>query len=225
MAVPFAGAFLVGLTLREPPAQEDGRPRTGYAATLVEGFRVFWGRDVLRALAFESVTIFPLCFMMVWLFQPLLSTLGVPIATYGFVSAAGCLLQVLILNNLARVERLFGGRRRYLAASTVIPGLAFMALTWTRDPLAAALLVVAVTGFGLSRNALISNYLNKHIESRLRATVLSTVGMLRQLFSAVLYPAVGVLAERSLPATLAVLGLGVLACGGLSRVQEGYLRD
>lgn len=225
MAVPFAAAFMVGITLREPPDDRDGKPRSGYAATLLAGFRVFWGHPALRALAFESVTIFPLCFMMVWLFQPLLSNLGVPIAAYGFVTAGGCLLQVLILNNLARMERLFGGKRRYLAASAVIPGLAFLALTRTRQPFAAALLVVAVMGFGLSRNALISNYLNKHIESRLRATVLSTVSMLRQLFSAALYPAVGLLVERSIPATLAVLGLGVLACGGLSRVQERHLRD
>jgi MFS family permease len=222
MLVPFGLGLLVCLSLREPPTGEEG-PKPPYREVLSRGVRYFAAHRALRALAFDSVTIWMLSFMTVWLFQPRLKELGVGVAAYGFVTAAMTLAQIAILSSPGRVERLFGGTRRYLTWSAVIPGLAYLLLPCATSPLAACALFVMISGFGLSRSVVISNYMNKHIDSAKRATVLSTVGMGRQLMGVLVLTTVGLLTKLSLSWTFAALGTAVLACAWASSIEESHL--
>lgn len=221
MLIPFSLGLLVALLLDEPPSNEE--VRRGYFETLTRGVKYFASHKALRALAFDSVTVWMLSFMTVWLFQPRLRELGVGVAVYGFVTAAMTLTQILLLDNAERVEAFFGGTRRYLRWSAIIPGLAFLALPFAGNPWAASALFVLVTAFGLSRSVVISNYMNKHVDSARRATVLSSVGMMRQLTGVVVLPCVGLLTKLSLGWTFAALGAAVLACAALSSVEEAHL--
>lgn len=220
-AVPFSLAFLVALTLREPPGEPQERKR--YWDTLTRGVRYFVSHPPLRRLAWDAVSVWALSFMTIWLFQPRLRELGVPMAYFGFVTAAATLIQVAILSNVSAVERLFGGPRRYLALSALAPGLGYLVLYFAGRPLWAAPLFVLVPAIGLSRLIVASNYMNRHVGSGMRATVLSSVGMSKQLMTGLLYPLVGWGAERSLPATFGVLGVAVLACALLSPLRDSDL--
>ena len=222
--IPFCLAIPVAFSLREPPRGRR-EERRGYWATLTGGARYFAGHAVLRALAFDSVTVWALSFMTIWLYQPRLQQLGVPLVFFGFVTAGATLFQTAVLLNVSAFERFFGGPRRYLLWSALIPGVGYLALAAARSPWLAAPLVVLITGFGLSRSVLINNYMHKHVDSARRATVLSAAGMSRQLFTACVYPVVGWAAEKSLTATFAGLGAAVLACAAASSVQEAHLRD
>ena len=222
MLVPFLLGLILSLTLREPPTGEEGA-KPGYREVLTRGVRYFASHKPLRALAFDSVTIWMLSFMTIWLFQPRLKELGLGVAAYGFVTAAMTLSQIAVMGNSERAERLFGGTRRYLVWSAVIPGLAFLALPFATNPWAACALFVVIPAFGMSRSVLISNYMNKHIGSAQRATVLSTVGMGRQLMGIVVLPVVGLLTKSSLPWTFAALGAAILACAWASSVEEEHL--
>lgn len=223
MVVPFLLASLVALTLREPPG---GEPEgSDYWRTLKEGLAYAAGHRVLRILAFDAITIFCFSFMVIWLFQPFLKSLGTPIAWFGVVVSLSTGTEILLLNNLRSLERLAGGARRYLLASALIPGLACLGLSMTRHPLLAVPLIVLAVAFGLSRWVVVSNYMHKHIESRRRATVISSVSMARQLFGAFLYPVVGGLEAWSLRGTFAVLGAVLLLSAWLSEVEEGHLLD
>ncbi|UPT73666.1 MAG: MFS transporter [Elusimicrobiota bacterium] len=225
MLFPFSLGLLAALTLKEPPTGEAPEAKPGYSEVLTRGVRYFRGHKALRALAFDSVTIWMLSFMTVWLFQPRLKELGVGVAAYGFVTAAMTLSQIAVLNLGDRVEKFFGGTRRYLVWSAVIPGLAFLLLPFARHPLAASGLFVLIAGFGLSRSVVISNYMNKHIDGPMRATVLSMVGMSRQLTGIVVLPLTGLLTKASLGATFAVLGALILGCAWASSVEEAHLSD
>ncbi len=133
------------------------------------------------------------------------------------------LAQIAVLSSPDRIERFFGGARRYLIWSAVIPGLAFLGLPFATNPWAACALFVLIPAFGLSRAVVISNYMNKHIDSAKRATVLSTVGMGRQLIGVIVLPAVGLLTKLSLGWTFAALGTAILACAWASSVKEADL--
>lgn len=222
--VPFTLALPTALSLREPPRGKT-RERRGYWETLTGGTRFFAGHRVLCALAFDSVSVWTLSFMTIWLFQPRLQELGVPIVFFGFVIAAATLLQSAILFDVSAVERFCGGPRRYLLWSALIPGLCYLALAAARSPWLALPLIVLVPGVGLSRAVVIGNYMQKHIDSDRRATVLSTVGMVRQLFTAVMYLVVGWAAEKSLTWTFAGLGAAVLVGAAASSVEEAHLSD
>lgn len=224
MLVPFAAGLVLSFFLREPPG---GRveERRDYFETLTDGARYFARHGAMRALAFDSVTVWASCFMIVWLFQPRLGELGVPVAAYGFVTAAMTLSQIALLTNADAVERAFGGTRRYLLWSALIPGLCFLALPWARHPAAAIALLVPLAAFGLSRSTIISNYLHKQVDSPRRATAMSSVGMARQLCAAAALCLTGALVKLSLSAAFAVLGVLVLASAWASSVEEAHLKD
>lgn len=223
MAVPAALACLLALTIDEPPSERPSGE--SYLGTLRSGVSYFLRHKILLGLAFDSVTIGTLSFMGVWLSQPYLLSLGLPMAWLGFVFSAMTGSQILVANRFDVLERLTGGKRRYLLTSSLIPVLCYLLLPLTRRPLPAAGLFVILCAFGLSRSVLIGNYMNKHIDSANRATVLSSVGMLRKLFAAVLYPTVGLLSKWSVPGALAALGAVMLVCALASRVQEAHLTD
>ena len=148
-----------------------------------------------------------------------------PLIWFGFVTTGMTLCQTFVLLRIETVERIFGGPRRYLTLSALIPGLAYLALAAAPSPWTAAALTVLVAGFGLSRSAIINNYMHKHVESSRRATVLSAAEMARHLSMAAVFPIVGWAAEKSLSWTFAGLGAATLACAAASSVRESDLLD
>ncbi|HEX8439491.1 hypothetical protein [Archangium sp.] len=168
--LPASLAFLVALTLREPPgwAREE-RTRTRYTRILVQGGRYFLGHKVVRLLAFELALSNALAWGIIWLFQPLLERSGMPLRFFGVVHA-----------------------------------------------------LVGFT-FSLPRIPLFSAYINHHIPSEQRATVLSFVSMVRTLGIVVCNPFIGLLAEWSLSWTMAILGTGLIVLAAASRLEERHL--
>ncbi|WNG46861.1 MFS transporter [Archangium minus] len=221
---PSALAFLLSLTLREPPdTGRERKTRTSYARILTEGGRYFLGHKVVRLLAFELAVTNALAWGLIWLFQPLLERGGLPLRFYGVIHALSCVGQIVFLGNVARIERWVGSMRRLLLAATVVSGVSFLLLATTRWlPLVIVGIIVGFT-FSLPRIPLFSAYINHHIPSERRATVLSFVSMVRTLAIVVINPLIGLLAEWSLSWTMAVLGTGLIALAAGSRIEERHL--
>ncbi|MBI4805695.1 MAG: hypothetical protein HY795_10730 [Desulfovibrio sp.] len=113
-AVPAGVAFLLALTLREPPLAAPQTARRTYGAILREGGRYFLGHRTLMVLAVESALTNAVAWGIIWLFQPVLEKSGVPLAWYGAVQAAACVGQILFLSRVELVEELLGSKRRLL---------------------------------------------------------------------------------------------------------------
>ncbi|MHA1784798.1 MAG: hypothetical protein ACTSVE_06340 [Candidatus Helarchaeota archaeon] len=77
----------------------------------------------------------------------------------------------------------------------------------------------------MTRKPLLINYMNKHIPSAERATVLSTVKMFQTLTFVIVYPIIGLAEQWSLNFTLIILGIIAIAISFLSRIKEKYLID
>jgi sugar phosphate permease len=120
---------------------------------------------------------------------------------------------------------LFGSKKRYLFFSALIPGVCFILLGINSFAILAVVLLVAITSFGLSRDVLFQNYMNKYIESHHRATVISAISMVDRLVRAVLYPLFGLLVSWSLKYAFIILGVIILVCAVISRVEEKQLID
>jgi MFS family permease len=221
---PAALAFLLALTLREPPQRtHEQKTRTSYARILSEGGRYFLGHKVVRLLAFELALTNALAWGLIWLFQPLLERAGLPLRFFGVVHALSCLGQIVFLGNAARLERWSGSMRRLLLGATVLSGVSFLVLASTRWlPLVMVGIIVGFT-FSLPRIPLFSAYINHHVPSERRATVLSFVSMVRTLAIVVMNPLIGLLAEWSLSWTMALLGAGLIALAAGSRIEERHL--
>jgi hypothetical protein len=70
-----------------------------------------------------------------------------------------------------------------------------------------------------------SSVLNAGVAAPVRATMLSTVSMLRTLAICLVNPVTGVLADRSLGTTMAALGAATLVVALASPLRERHLAD
>jgi predicted MFS family arabinose efflux permease len=222
-SVPLLLAAAVALTLREAP-QGAVEART-YLSTLAGGVRYFARNHALRVLALDMVVIGALTWLIIWLYQPLLERVGVGLPYFGTVHAFMCLGQIAVLSNVTRLEGLLGSKRRLLLAGALVPGLAFVLLGATASAPLTVVAVLAAASFGLSRPPVFSSYMNKYIPSDRRATVLSTVSMLRTAAIMLINPLAGVLADWSVHVTIAAVGCAAIGLAVLSGVEERHLLD
>jgi len=73
------------------------------------------------------------------------------------------------------------------------------------------------------RAPILSDFMNKHIDSKNRATVLSSVSLVERIVVTILYPIIGFLADVSLNYALMFLGVLALIFTFITRIEEGYL--
>ncbi|MFC2174272.1 MFS transporter [archaeon] len=223
MAIPMALSALVAWTLEEPKTRKS-KESTRYIDTLISGVTYFRKHKILRKLAADEITIGAVIFFIIWLYQPALQSAGVAIIWFGFVHALIAVAQIVFQNNFERLEKFFG-KKGYIKYSAIIPGICFILLALGVGAWAMVGLITLIAAFGLSRRALYANYYNKHIESKNRATVLSTIRMVGSFVRALLYPLVGVMVDFSLPLALGAIGVVLVAAALLSRVEDYMLVD
>jgi MFS family permease len=224
-AVPMALSGLVALSLKEPPRQGTSeRERGSYLRLLSGGLHHFRSAPDLRALALDQAACATVAWLVFWLYQPQLMRVGIPLAAFGVVHAAMGLCQIAVLSRIESVERAVGGRVRLARLTAVAPGLAMLGLAVsTNAPASVALILLAVTA-GMGRAPLYSAPINRLIPSERRATVLSAVSAVRTLAVGLLYPAVGAILDRSLPAALGFVGALGLAAAFFTAAPARLLR-
>lgn len=223
MAIPAALGFIVALSLKEPLVEEKCPAR--YFKTMFDGMKYLCSHKILRLLALDAIVAWSLCFCMIWTYQLLLKELNVNLAFYGVVHIVIIGSQILVVRNFSRMEKILRSKKRYLTASTLLPGIAFIGLGFGKNIFFAAFLLAVIAGFGISRLVLMDNYMQKHIASEIRATVLSAVSMVRHVAMSATYLLLGLSVELSLSGTF--IGLGALLTGLslTSRIKEPFLID
>jgi len=226
LTVPFllsgASSFLAVfcyLTMKEP---KRARPTENFVELGISGINHLRRHKVLRSFALNSIFISAVTFFMFWFYQALLRSVSLPVAVFGFVGGGANALAAVLLLNVKTIERLFG-MRRILFFSALIPGLLFVALGFFRSVPFVIVGVTLVIALKLLRAPILSDFMNKHIESANRATVLSSVSLLERVMIGILYPVVGFLADIRLGYALATLGILALAFTFATRIEEANI--
>ncbi len=223
-AFPTLIAFFVGLSFKEPITRKK-QESTRYLKILKEGVRFFYKNKILKILAFDMISISAIAYFMIWLYQPMLMRSNVDVAYFGIVHAGFVLSQILIANNYVFLEKLFGSKKGLIFWSSMILGIMFVVSGLTSYLPVILLVIILGGGFGLTRVPLFSSYMNKYIPSDKRATVLSSVSMLRKFVLVIFNPFVGFLVDWSLNYTLIMLGVLAIVFAFVSRVEEKHLLE
>lgn len=224
MVIPFGVACLVALTFKEPKTEKKVESLR-YFQVLVGGVKYFYSHKTLRILAIDGALIAALTFLLIWTYQLLLKQFNVDVAYFGVVSALIIAGQIAVMNNFERLEKIFRSRSRYLFFSAFISGVAFIFLGINGHVIPAIVAMIVISGFGISRFVLISNYMQKHIDSQNRATVTSAVSMLQRFGLAIIYPLVGLMVEWSLSYALIIIGAVIVIFSLIPKIKESYLID
>ncbi|MBN2111638.1 MFS transporter [Candidatus Woesearchaeota archaeon] len=224
MAFPMLIAAAVGITLKEPKTKKKVESAR-YINLLVGGVKYFKNHRELKILAFDRISIAIFVFMVIWIYQPLLKELNVPLVYFGFVLAGMSVVQVIFLNSHSILEKIFGSKKRYLLYSALISGALFILLGLSNSVPLTIIMLLAVASFGLTRHVLFQSYMNKYIESYNRATVISAISMIDRFCRALVYPLIGLIVEVSLRYAFFFLGAVIIVFALVSKVEEEHLID
>ena len=150
---------------------------------------------VVRGLAIDSVLVASAAYFVVWFYQPVMMKLGVPIAVYGLVHAGLLLSEILVSTNFSFLERFMGKGNDYLKNSAILVTLSFMLMAIFPSIWTLSIFVIIGGGIGYTRSTYITALAQKHIDSRIRSTTLSSIGMIRRFSLIFLNPLIGAIAN------------------------------
>lgn len=206
-SIPFFIAALIGWSIPEPKIYtgESASPR--YLDIVKKGFTALKSNAILRVLAFDSVLVAASAYFVIWFYQPLLTKIGIPVVYFGFIHAIFLGFQVLISANFKIMEKIIGQGKKYLTVSALLTSLSFIVVAIYPHLISILLLILLAGGLGLTRSTYISAMANHYIKSAERATILSSVSMLRRFALIIFNPLVGLTADYSLALALFLVGL------------------
>jgi len=224
-AIPYLLAGLVAWSIKEPAIHQAKSESKRYLDIVKKGFSFLKNHKVLRLLALDAIVVASSAYFIIWLYQPLLRSVGIGIFYLGVVHAVLVLSEILVSSNFERLTKLFGSDKRYLRASAIIVVLSFLLVAAWPNVITISILVIFGGGFGLTRLPLMSAYMNRFIPSEQRATILSSISMFRRFGLVILNPLIGFTADHSLRLAALVVGLLPLAIFLFSPVEQEMLED
>jgi len=224
-AIPFSAAALIALAFTEPECGFNEKEERSFSRILKKGFHAVMLRRRARRLAIDGVMVGVAGYFVIWLYQPLLMALGIPVIIFGFVHSLLCGGEIIIAANFRRLEKLCGSKGRLLKWSAGLTLIGFLAPAAIQSAPSVIFFVLLGGGFGLTRLELVSAYLNRLIPSSERATALSFVSMLQNLVLLPINPVIGYAADSSLQFALLVCCIGPLISLLFAPVSPMRLRN
>jgi predicted MFS family arabinose efflux permease len=213
-ACAVAAGWLVSLTLEEPPVEsreEDG----GLPFKLVaDGIRTLRTDRWFRHLVLLALATIPFGNYLSSLYQPRFVDVGVPPVWLGLALALASILGILGARYAYWLEARLGTKPSLLLV-TGLPGVLYLAMAAARRPVFSVLAFCTLMGSMSLKDPIFSGHLNRRIESRNRATVLSLISMFSGLYVALMGLLIGRVGDFSLTWAFVLMGVIVLV-GSLS---------
>ncbi len=203
-SVPFLVAIFIIATIKEPKKSLTAKSKK-YLSIIKESIKYFSTHQILKILAFDFVLIGSVAYFIIWFQQGMLIELGVDIKHFGWINALVLGAQIAVISFYQQIENILGNKKRLIILTGVITGVMFIILGSASVVPLAIFAITLAAGFGLSREPLFINYMNKYIPSDTRATIISNINMLRTLMLVIINPFVGMLADWSIQKTLLIL--------------------
>jgi MFS family permease len=222
MFFPFIIAAFIAITLQEPNHTLE-KKTLKYLSIVKSGFKQIRRNKILRILAFDFIMVDVLVFLLIWTYQLYLEVLLISLTLFGFVAAAMTLAEMFFCNLVPKLEKHSKNKRQLLVIYTLIPGIAYILIAFIIFAPLGILLIIIIIGFGFSRSIIFINGINKNIEEENRATVLSTISMIRSFIITILYPVIGILVMWNLNYTFIILGISIILIALLSSVKNEHL--
>lgn len=201
-------AFLVALTLREPPRFEEGQA-AGYWSTMRSGVRLAFDHPPLRyALIYGAVAFVFLTMVVNLFFQPYARGLEVPVAWLGVLYVVLVRVPGLVGASVAHrlVDRIGERAWLYWAAAGMVLSTLILGQVYSREAMAA---FPGMTFLYWLMRPVLEMIINRETPSAMRATVLSISMLLFSVLALPVEPFLGFLADGwGLPFALLSLGGG-----------------
>ncbi len=205
--IPLGIAMIIPFTLKEP--QLFRKVKYKYWAHIKEAVKYTARNPRLRFIILYAAIFAVVGEVLYFLWQPYLKSAGVPITLFGIIFAIFTAVNALGSKLAHKIEPRLGEKATLLMA-VLIPAIALILMGWIIAVYSLLFLLAFEFAEGILRPVLTS-YVQHHIESYRRATILSLKNMSRSLAVATIAPLVGAIADYwTIQAAFLISGITLL---------------
>ncbi|MBI2051551.1 MFS transporter [Candidatus Roizmanbacteria bacterium] len=129
-AIPMFIAAILALSIKEPKVHEGPSESKRYIDIVNKGFKFFYQHKTLRLIALDAIIVSAAAYYVIWLYQPLLLKLGIPIFYFGSFHVIMIASEIAVVLNFIGLEKIFGSARNYLSFSALITSIAFIMVSF-----------------------------------------------------------------------------------------------
>ncbi len=157
----------------------------------------------IRRLALNGVGVFASAYFLLWLYQPLLQKLQIPLQYNGLVYSFMVVAEALVAANFGRFQN---SAKKFMNFSAFVTGLSFLLVGLLPSPFTLAVVLLFAGGFGLTRMDFIEARIQLLTPAENHATLLSAISLLARLALVPLNPVVGLITDYSLNLAFLLVG-------------------
>ncbi len=191
--IPLLFAMVVAYTMYEPTRVGGDVTFRKTWDLMADGIKYTTTHIKLRWLVIYASGFLAFSRAVFWLYQPFLVSVGVNVVYFGIIFAGINLFVSLGSNWAHRIEKRLGEKNSLILIPTLMV-LSFMFFSFESIFFGIIAIVLGQFVFGFS-TPVISDYINRHVSSKNRATVLSVSSLSKNIAIAVVLPFVGYLVE------------------------------
>lgn len=186
-------AAIISLRFIEPPIEDKkGKYGEGYFRQIYNSAKYAWNHRKIKAVMFYGVVFFVFYRAGYFFFQPYMKGVNIDVKFFGAIFAIFNIVAALASKNAHRIMRITKGKTMTLLSSTII--VSFVILGVTKVWIGFLAITLQQIARGLY-HPIISKYMNKHIPSNKRATILSLYSLTANLVVAAASPFIGMLGD------------------------------
>ena len=191
-------AFFISLSLVEPKVESGPHEiRSPFTLFKMSIQHIRNSPKLVSMFMNKTLILIPGSHLFAILWQPYLQTSGVPIFFFGILTAISSLIIFLLNQNINKIDSILNGRR-IIFYTGLLPLVAFVLGALFQNILLALLFYFVIKIAIWLRDPIFSQYLNEHIESHNRATVLSSLSMIDSFFDVIIFLSAAFITKISL---------------------------
>jgi len=188
-----------------------------------DGLKLIKENRRLRRIMLLSIFSAPFSIVLVYIFQPYFQVSQVPNIYYGVAVFLAAILGAACKLVAYKIVAWFGVNRGTLII-TLLPGLIWALMAVIFNPVFAVLFYILNISLAELREPVFADYLNRHIPSYNRATVLSTISVLGSLYHFIVRPILGYLADINLSYAFLLIALVIFLATSLFRIKQEHVQ-
>ncbi len=214
-------AFILTFTLKEPKNKTSAQKKP--VQLFLDGLKLLKSNTSLQRIVLLSLFTNPLISYLFILYQPYFVKSGVAPLMFGLTLSTGAVFSLLGNKFAYKFEKIFGiGKGIFLA--TLFPAIIYLSMTFTYHPFWSFILVCLIyLPLGL-QDPLFTDYQNQHISDDNRATMISLISMLNNIYIATMGLVIGFLADKSLNLAFLCIGGVILLASFMFKIDESHVQ-
>lgn len=215
-------ALLVSFFLKEPSTEYKRSEQSSFML-LKDSLQLLKINKSLQKIIILSLLATPFVNYLLNFYPPYFVQAKVPGVWFGIALSVAALLGVLTSKYAYLLEKNLGVNKGVLVA-TFTPGILYILMAAIFHPLISVILFVISYSSMNIQKPIFADYTNRHIESRNRATVLSTISMFSGIYIALMGLIIGAIADYVLSYSFLFMGIIIIISATLLRIDEGHVK-